>query len=588
MVEALKKPELHEQRNIKAINFQMYERYLPSAFDESLSILEKLNKMVYKLNELGELTNEMLERWNDVIKWILNDGLETIINKKLEKWYNEGRFDEILESILFRDTITLTVGENGDYDELQDCLSYLEKKPVYPLHVDVKLLDKYIMKKPVKINGKDLSFVTITGEQRTTRVEIEAKDISSIAGYKELPVIHAVNTIMPYMDVKFEYHLNKKDNRYVCGMMLDNSNVSLKPYNGFDKFPNVGLYGLNNSIVTANDCSFQENGNREEIGDSDDAEANAFGSGLKVQASTLTAHKTTCNNCGQYGFWVQQTSSARITGSEAKNCGHHNLVVSQASICTARNSTFTESPDNNVVITTNSQCDIKNCDTSGAGANNVVAQLNSSIYFQDSVSNNSGISGLNITKHSFASAQDATLNNNSRNGLDVKDGSSANFNGGKANGNGENGVYVLDNSSLHARNCTLNNNNIGIYCYGGLMSARSAEVKNSIGDGVRSYDGGRVIFDHGTVEKSGEHGLHASRGELWAGKATSKNNNGIDVKASYGSKVSCSELHTTSGDVQTLDCTSSSIIQANRIHGSAKANKPKNEINNQGIIFSNI
>lgn len=98
-----KKPSLHEQAELQPIDFQMYTRYLPTAFDGTLSMLEKINKTIWKLNELGELTNDMLNKWNKVIKWVMNDGLSEAVLKQLEKWLDDGTFEDLINQNLLED-----------------------------------------------------------------------------------------------------------------------------------------------------------------------------------------------------------------------------------------------------------------------------------------------------------------------------------------------------------------------------------------------------------------------------------------------------------------------------------------------------
>ena len=94
------KPELLPLSLIQDMRIHQYENYLPNAFDESLTILEKVNKMIQRLNELGKLTNDMINKWNEVIEWILNDGLNDLVLGVLEDWYKDGRFVDLVMQIL--------------------------------------------------------------------------------------------------------------------------------------------------------------------------------------------------------------------------------------------------------------------------------------------------------------------------------------------------------------------------------------------------------------------------------------------------------------------------------------------------------
>ncbi|UKM96364.1 pre-neck appendage protein [Bacillus phage TBA3] len=94
------KPELKRFEQFGEIMVQLYERYLPTAFDESLTLLEKMNKIIHYLNEIGKVTNELIEEWNKVMEWILNDGLEDLVKETLERWYEEGKFADLVIQVI--------------------------------------------------------------------------------------------------------------------------------------------------------------------------------------------------------------------------------------------------------------------------------------------------------------------------------------------------------------------------------------------------------------------------------------------------------------------------------------------------------
>ena len=94
------RPTFFGSRGIAPLNVQPYESYLPTAFDESLSILQKLNKMIKKMNELGYITNNIVKQWNELIKWIIDEGLEEIVNIKIQELVDNGTFTKIIGDIL--------------------------------------------------------------------------------------------------------------------------------------------------------------------------------------------------------------------------------------------------------------------------------------------------------------------------------------------------------------------------------------------------------------------------------------------------------------------------------------------------------
>lgn len=94
------KPNLTRFPNIPNIGIQSYERYLPNAFDESLSILQKINKVIQQLNMIGEISNRLVEQWNELMEWIVGNGLTDIVSAEFDKRIQDGTFDELIYRIV--------------------------------------------------------------------------------------------------------------------------------------------------------------------------------------------------------------------------------------------------------------------------------------------------------------------------------------------------------------------------------------------------------------------------------------------------------------------------------------------------------
>lgn len=77
-----------------------YERYLPTAYDDSLSLLEKINKIVLNLNEVCLITNDLVDNWNKLYEWIVKEGLIDTVTSVLEKWLQDGTLADLIESLL--------------------------------------------------------------------------------------------------------------------------------------------------------------------------------------------------------------------------------------------------------------------------------------------------------------------------------------------------------------------------------------------------------------------------------------------------------------------------------------------------------
>ena len=112
------KPSYFSSRPLNKLGLIHRERYLPTAFDESLSYVEKLNVMIHYLNEIDELTNEMLEKWNEVYNWVLNQGLDESVRDRLNIMIQNGDFHKIINEEILGD-INLKVDDLIEQFEVQ-------------------------------------------------------------------------------------------------------------------------------------------------------------------------------------------------------------------------------------------------------------------------------------------------------------------------------------------------------------------------------------------------------------------------------------------------------------------------------------
>ena len=80
------------KHSLKKLFLQRYERYLPTAFDESMSLLEKMNKLIETQNALidvinahKEHTSEQIERAFDIIDTNLEFQLKQFRDELVEQ-----------------------------------------------------------------------------------------------------------------------------------------------------------------------------------------------------------------------------------------------------------------------------------------------------------------------------------------------------------------------------------------------------------------------------------------------------------------------------------------------------------------------
>lgn len=94
----VEKPTISKFNMIAPLLVQKYERYLPTAFDESMSLLEKVNKTIEYLNQVGLIVDKVVQDWNEVYEWTMNDGLNVAVDLKLNDFVSTGVFTDLIET----------------------------------------------------------------------------------------------------------------------------------------------------------------------------------------------------------------------------------------------------------------------------------------------------------------------------------------------------------------------------------------------------------------------------------------------------------------------------------------------------------
>lgn len=117
------KPIITEPQKLANIFLQQYERYLPTAFDESLTLLQKVNKVIQQLNKIGELTNEMLDKWKEIYEWILNEGLKEAVENVLNQWLIDGTLSDLINKTIFAELNKKIEDLIAELERIKDLLS---------------------------------------------------------------------------------------------------------------------------------------------------------------------------------------------------------------------------------------------------------------------------------------------------------------------------------------------------------------------------------------------------------------------------------------------------------------------------------
>lgn len=86
-----------------APNVQPFQSYLPTAFSEEMTLLQKVNYVINYLNTMTTTTNGVIDQWNSVMSWVMGDGLTTDVDTQLTTWLNDGTLDALINQTVFTD-----------------------------------------------------------------------------------------------------------------------------------------------------------------------------------------------------------------------------------------------------------------------------------------------------------------------------------------------------------------------------------------------------------------------------------------------------------------------------------------------------
>lgn len=160
------KPILTQFGTIIPLLIQRYETYLPTAFDESMSILQKINKIIQKLDEMGQLTNDIVLQWNEVMKWVMDEGIHDGVIQVIEEMIKDGRFDTIIGQLILGDisvrveSYPLNDGETDDTLRVQRAIDATpEKSTLVFKHGKTYNIKSLTVNKAITINLNGANFI---------------------------------------------------------------------------------------------------------------------------------------------------------------------------------------------------------------------------------------------------------------------------------------------------------------------------------------------------------------------------------------------------------------------------------------------
>ena len=544
-----------------------FEKYLPSAFDNGFTIVEKLNLVIDQLNRIGLITNEVVDRWNNLMDILENDELQDYINEKMEEWKNDGTLEKILNDLLIKNYATI--------EWVQSQLTPLEVINIYLDHTyidNTKISESeyqfksipaafnFLMNKPIKpkkaiiqyngsgyfkwegqviIKNYDASYITLKGNFEiapTSLTECFAIP-SSPSNYEFVPALYGKMSNMPYLAGEFKMipvpidlennHMDTcqqcqaslADNKFTFAMLDCSSMVCTSAKVIVKDFPCAGFAVFNGSHLTAHGSSVYNIGNRSNlvVGQAD---KDGKGDGFLIVNSTLSANKCHADYCGGAGWNITQGASADLDGSQSVDCGHHGLLVTGASNASFKGGSIDRVMDDNMVAYAGSQIDARDSYIGGnANSRNygLIATMSSKIHFNNGVLNGTQY-GIMANRNSQVDATNSSITNYPQTSVEADSARSA-----------QGSVVLLTGATINNR---------------------------TSGDACTAEHGGRLIINNATISAgpNGKTCVMAYDGDVFGQDVTISGGNNNTILATRGGKVDLFHSTITGVNAQDNEC----------------------------------
>lgn len=464
----------------------------PFTYRDGRTYLDKLTGLVYWAN------NSLVPQMNEAVEIVINDGIQLqdpvmagIVENDTSATVGQlnAKYEQILTS-----AITYTVGENGDFDTINQALTHLSRfKPIFNnMRVELNLLSGFVMTEQVKIVSRDFGWIRITSEDPEvviSRVALSVRDGRWFSAWQ------LQNSVGPIIE---------------CLFRMDTSG------NATDR---VGFYLRGSKIVFGDSSGMLNSGERN---------IDCAGcSSLVFEGS----EETPPNFSGalQIGVRVSNASQAHLDGVIIANCGVVNLSVADACLVNAADATLTGAGLYGVDIGGPSWVSLNGADMSNAGRYGVrafdghttMAQgkaencTEAGVYAKNGAIVHAGTdSDLEVpvtvsgSAKGFVAQLGAVINaqrgvaDNCGTGVEASQGGIVAFALGKARNCTGTGIAASNAGTIDALNAVATGCGFGITAFGGsTVNATAANISGAISVGADAADGSTITALNANTRK---------------------------------------------------------------------------------------
>lgn len=85
----------------KPLPLRNWQASFPSAYAESLDIHEQMLQLLNFCNDIGLLTDQMQQNWNNLLAWVKEQGISNAVKSVLDEWVADGTFAQIINATAF-------------------------------------------------------------------------------------------------------------------------------------------------------------------------------------------------------------------------------------------------------------------------------------------------------------------------------------------------------------------------------------------------------------------------------------------------------------------------------------------------------
>jgi hypothetical protein len=206
--------------------------------DQNANVMDRINSIIDYLNQVGKLTNDVVKDWNTVYNWVMNDGLTTDVNNKIEAMNASGELNTILSSLF-----------NSEIGDLTTLITPQKDKVVNAINSLKSLVDANTVSLAQKAAQDDLTDMQVGGRNLLNTYEFEVSPNNSIRStvYSLIPN----NTEQQYQDRKSlkiittGYETSQDVNKDFAFLLNENINQNDKITVSFWAYPLVNNQNIN-------------------------------------------------------------------------------------------------------------------------------------------------------------------------------------------------------------------------------------------------------------------------------------------------------------------------------------------------------